>query len=100
MLAADVMAVLTGAAGNIVAYLLNGRADAVKGWLTRVLRAATGEERASSLRALDQDAVAVASGQAVESELQAKWLATLAMFLAQHPEARPEVEALAAATSD
>ena len=100
MLDADVMAVLTGAAGNVVAYLLNGRADAAKKWLARVLRAATSEERTSTMQALDRDTAAVKSGQAVEAELQAKWLATLAMFLAQHPEARSEVEALAAATSD
>jgi hypothetical protein len=98
MLDADVMAILTGAAGNMVAYMLNGRADAVRAWFTRIFTAETSENQASSLHQLERDAAAVASSQIGADQLAAKWVAILATHLAQHPEARPDVEALAAAT--
>jgi hypothetical protein len=96
MLDPDVMAILTGAAGSIVAYMFNGRVDAARGWLARVFKAATREEQAATLRMLEQDAAAAASHNVREADLQARWLAILASYLAHHPEAKPDLEALAA----
>lgn len=99
MLDPDVMAILTGAAGSIVAHVFSGRVDAARGWLARVFQSGTGEERAASLRILEQDAAAVSSHQAREADLQARWLAILASYLAHHPEAKPDLEALAATSA-
>jgi hypothetical protein len=34
-------AIITGAAGNVVAYMLNGRADALRTWMARIFRTGT-----------------------------------------------------------
>ena len=76
--------------------MFNGQADAARGWLARVFKTASAPDRAAVIQTLEQNAAAIASHQARESDLHAQWLAILASYLAQHPEAKADVEALAA----
>lgn len=46
-------AVATGAAGNIIAYMLSGRVDALRAQVTRIFRHGTEHEQATVMRALD-----------------------------------------------
>ena len=51
-------AIATGAAGNIIAYMLSGRVDALRAQVTGIFRHGTEHERAVALRALEDDVVA------------------------------------------
>lgn len=90
-------AIITGATGNIVAYMLNGHLDALRARVSRIFRAAGEGQESASVRALGQDSAALASGAATESDIRAKWSVLLASLLAAHPELRTEVDALATA---
>lgn len=90
-------AVVTGAAGNIVAYMLSGRIDALRELCARVFRHATAQEQAEALHALDQDSAALARGEATQTEIAARWSVVLFSHLAEHPQAREEIGALAGA---
>src|SRR5262249_18398481 len=85
--------------GNIVAYMLTGRVDALRTWATRVFRNGTEEQQRSSLHALEQDAAALARDGITAAEVKARWGIQLASFLAVHPEAVEEVNALAVAVA-
>ena len=50
------IAVSTGAAGNIVAYMLNDQMDALRAQVTKMFRHGTGQERAAALHAVERDA--------------------------------------------
>ncbi|MFD7830156.1 hypothetical protein [Kitasatospora sp. NPDC059803] len=95
MLDEATMAVTTGAAGNIVAYMLNGRMDALRTRVARVFRHGTDEQHTRPLHALEADAASLAGRQASEAEIAARWTALLISYLASHPEAREDVVALA-----
>lgn len=95
MLDAETTAILTGAAGNIVAYMLSGRADALRSWVGRIFRRASEQQRSEQLRAVDRDIAALASRTTSETDVRARWAVTLATCLAAHPEARAELHALA-----
>jgi hypothetical protein len=40
--------VITGAAGNIVAYMLNGEVDTLRAWAKRIFSPGSGSEEATS----------------------------------------------------
>ena len=95
------MAVSTGAAGNIVAYMLNGRVDALRAQVAKIFRHGTEQERAAALRALERDADALSEHNVTRADLTNQWRDALLAYLAAHPEARADIESFASSqTSD
>jgi hypothetical protein len=90
-----VTAVATGAAGNVVAYMLNGRVDALRSWVARIFRRGTDQEQLDALQTLEYDLAALADERASEAELIERWTSLLVSYLSAHPEARYDVEAMA-----
>ena len=88
------MAIITGAAGNIVAYMLSGRIDDLRGWVTRAFRR-TETEREKSLLTVEEDMAALREGRASAAEVKLRWTAMLAAYLAAEPEARADIDAMA-----
>lgn len=99
MLDAETTAILTGAAGNVVAYMLNGRVDALRSWIGRVFHSASEQERLDHLRAVEDDIAALADHVYTEADVKARWAVVLASHLAAHPEARAEIQAMDAPTT-
>jgi hypothetical protein len=99
MFDAETTAILTGAAGNVVAYMLNGRVDALRGWIGRVFQSASEQERVDQLRAVEDDIAALADHLYTEADVRARWAVVLASHLAAHPEARAEIQAIDAPTT-
>jgi hypothetical protein len=86
-------AIATGAAGNVIAYMLNGRVDALRAQLAGMFRHGTPQERTRILRGLDTDARALKREEVSEADLTERWINLLVSYLAQHPEARSDIEA-------
>jgi hypothetical protein len=91
------IAISTGAAGNIVAYMLNGQVDALRAKITLVFRHGTEQERADALRSLEDDAVALTQQKASEAGLTKQWSNSLLSYLTTHPEAREDIASFASA---
>lgn len=89
------MAIATGAAGNIVAYMMSGRVDALREGIARIFRHAPDEQQADAQRALDTDAVALTEQSEQQPGVSLRWATRLAMELNEHPEVRQDVAALA-----
>lgn len=89
------MAVSTGAAGNIVAYMLNGRVDALRAQVTKIFRHGTEQERSAALRTLDRDVDALSGHNATRTDLTSQWRDLLLTYLTAHPEARTDIESFA-----
>lgn len=94
MFDAETTAILTGAAGNVVAYMLNGRVDAVRSWIGRVFHSASKGERLNQLRAIEDDMAALTDHVYTEADVKARWAVVLASHLAAHPEALAEIQAM------
>ena len=78
--------IATGAAGNIIAYMLNGRVDALRAQVAQILRHGTEQERTAVLRTLDDDAIALAQQGASKTDLTERWTSLLISYLvAIHP---------------
>jgi hypothetical protein len=90
------MAIATGAAGNMIAYILSNRIDALRAQVTRMFRHGTEQERSAALRTLEDDAVALTQQRASETDLARRWSHLLLSYLTAHPEAREDIEAFAA----
>jgi hypothetical protein len=90
-----VMAISTGAAGNIVAYMLNGRVDALRAQVKKILRHSTEQERAAALRALEDDTAALAQRNASEADVTQQWRDFLLSYVTAHPEAIGDIAAFA-----
>jgi len=90
--------VATGAAGNIIAYMLSGQVDALRAQVARIFRHGTEQDQAIAMRALDDDAAALAQPGTSESAVTERWTGLLLSYLAAHPEARSDVEALASSS--
>jgi len=88
-------AIATGAAGNIIAYMLNGRVDALRAQVGRMFRHGTEQEQALALRTLEDDAAALTQQGASETALTGRWISLLLSYLTAHPEARGDIEAFA-----
>lgn len=97
MLDEVVTAIATGAAGNIVASMLNGRVDALRAQFARMFRHGTEQERSVVLSALEDDAVALLQRRASETDLTGRWTSLLLAYLSAHPEAGGDIEAFASA---
>ena len=89
------IAISTGAAGNIVAYMLNGRVDALRNHVVRIFRQGSDVERAHALQTLERDAVALVENDATRATLTNQWRDLLLSYLIAHPEARQEIESFA-----
>ena len=90
-------AIATGAAGNIIAYMLNGQVDALRGQVARIFRHGTEPERSAVLRTLKDDAVTLTQQEASKTDVTGRWTSILLSYLAAHPEARGDIEAFASA---
>jgi hypothetical protein len=93
MLDEVVTTIATGAASNIVAYMLNGRVDALRAQVARLFRHGTGQEQALVLRALENDAAALTQQGASKAAVTERWIGFLLSYLTVHPEARGDIEA-------
>lgn len=89
------IAVSTGAAGNIVAYMLNGRVDALRNQIARIFRHGSDVEQSHALQALERDAAALLENAATRAALTNQWRGLLLSYLTDHPQARKEIESLA-----
>jgi hypothetical protein len=94
MFDAETTAILTGAAGNVVAYMLNGRVDALRSWIGRVFHSASEQDRLNQLRAVEDDIAALTDQVYTEADVKARWAVVLASHLAAHPESLAEIEAM------
>ena len=92
-------AIATGAAGNIVAYMLNNKVDALREWSALVFRRGTAHERTEVLSALDQDAADLSEARTTEAEVLTRWIQVLTSYLTTHPEAAADIGSLAAGRS-
>jgi hypothetical protein len=95
MLDEVVTAIATGAAGNIVAYMLNGQVDALRAQIARIFRHWTEQERSTVLRRLEDDAVALTRQGVSETDLTRRWASLLVSYLTAHPEAHGDIQAFA-----
>jgi hypothetical protein len=89
------IAIATGAAGNVVAYMLNGPADALRAQVARMFRHATEQERSAVLRTLEDDAAALTQKKASEADVTQQWRDSLLSYLTAHPEAREDIASFA-----
>jgi len=89
-----VTSVATGAAGNIIAYMMSGELDALRAQITRIFRHGSEQERATALHALQDDAIAVTQQGKTTAEVSAQWTQILASFMDVHPESTREIEKL------
>ena len=89
------MQIATGAAGNIMAYMLNGRVDALRAQVARMFRHGTEQERSAALRTLNDDAIAFTQHRASEPELTGRWSNLLLSYLTAHPEAQFDIASFA-----
>jgi hypothetical protein len=97
MLDEAAIAIATGTAGNIVAYLFYGRVDALRTHVVRIFRHGTEQERSAVLRRLEDDTVALTQQGASKTDLTERWTSLLLSYLTAHPEARGDIEAFASA---
>ncbi|MEV8528982.1 hypothetical protein AB0451_33315 [Streptomyces sp. NPDC052000] len=96
MLDATAIAVATGAAGNVIAYLLQGNIDGIRNRVAGVFRRATADQQAEALRVLGEDAAGLSQQTISQAEVTARWTGLLTAVLAAHPDVREDIEALAA----
>lgn len=87
------IAITTGAAGNVVAYMLSGRADAAREWMGRIFRHAPTEEQAAIEQAVGEDVATLATRPASADEILIRWAARLGAELKAHPDVRGEMAA-------
>jgi hypothetical protein len=94
------IAISTGAAGNIVAYMLNDQMDALRGHVAKIFRHGTGQERATALQTLERDAVALSGHNVTRAVLSNRWSNVLLSYLGDHPEARADIESFASSQAE
>jgi hypothetical protein len=87
--------IATGAAGNIVAYMLSGQVDFLREQIKKMFRHGTEHERTEAIHALEGDALALAQHEVSKPDLAGRWTSLMLRYLAAHPEARSDIEALA-----
>jgi hypothetical protein len=88
-------AIATGAAGNLIAYMLNGRVDALRAHIARIFRHGSESERSTALNTLNDDVVALTQHEASKAEVSERWTDLIGSYLIAHPEARRDVEKFA-----
>jgi hypothetical protein len=87
-------AIATGAAGNIVAYMLNDQVDALRAKIATIFRHGSGHERAAALHTVERDVAALSEHKVTRADLIIQWGDLLLSYLAAHPEARADIESL------
>lgn len=95
MLDPEATAIITGAAGNLVAYMLTGQIDAARSRVRRIFQGGSEEEKNTSLRTVEDDSNALAHGTTSESDVRSRWSSLLTAYLAEHPETITDIEAVA-----
>ncbi|PNG93451.1 hypothetical protein [Streptomyces malaysiensis] len=98
MLDAAAIAVTTGAASNVLAYLLQGRADALRTRISAIFQRGTAQDESDALRALEEHAEALERRRVTQVEVTAQWSSMLTAFLTAYPEARADIEVLRSST--
>lgn len=98
MLDEVVVQIATGAAGNIIAFALQGRVDALRVQVARLFRHGTEQEQSVVLRTLEDDTFALTQRGESTTDLTARWTGLLLSYLSAHPEARGDVEVFASAS--
>jgi hypothetical protein len=113
MLDPDLVAIATGAGGNIVASMITGGALVIRARIVELFRRGTPDEQDSAVAAFDSDARVLAEWvRAAEQNtelaaelsraterLSQEWTRRVAEYVTAHSEARPDLEALAAAAT-
>jgi hypothetical protein len=92
------IAIATGAVGNIVAYMLNDRLDALRVQVARIFRHGTEQEWTMVLRTLEDDVATLTQQGKSKTDLTGRWASLLLSYLAAHPEASRDIEAFASAS--
>ncbi len=87
--------IATGAAGNIIAYMLNGQVDALRAQIARIFRHGSEQERSAVLRTLEDDIVALTQNLTSDTDITEQWTSLLFSYVTAHPEARADIEAFA-----
>ena len=88
-------AIATGAAGNIIAYMLNGQVDALRAQIVRIFQHGSEQERSLALHTVEDDVVALTQKKASESDVTGRWTGLLLSYLTAHPEAYGDIKAFA-----
>lgn len=93
MYGTEIMAVATGAAGTLVAAGVTGSAQAVRARIFALLRRGSAEEQ-DAVVAIAEDATGLTEAEKIEA-----LAVRIAAHVMAHPDALPEVEAVAVADS-
>lgn len=88
-------AVATGAAGNVVAYMLSGQVDALQAKITRIFRHQSTEAQAETVHSLEVHAAALSNETESSEHVIEHWARLLRSELSAHPDVREDVEGLA-----
>ncbi|MER7662815.1 hypothetical protein [Streptomyces sp. NPDC096193] len=97
MLDEAAIAVATGAASSVIAYLAQGRLDAVRARIAAIFRHGGASSEAEAVQALVDTSSALSQQRINQAEATARWAGLLTAALAAHSETRPDIEALASA---
>ncbi len=89
------IATATAAAGNVIAYMLNGHIDVLRGKIAQLFQRNNDEDETAILEQLDADALALSRRKLTKAELKAKWSAMFTALLASNPETCDELGAFA-----
>ncbi|MET8964061.1 hypothetical protein ABZX69_32100 [Streptomyces sp. NPDC004074] len=97
MLDEAAIALATGAASNVIAYVAQGRVDAIRSRISGIFRRGGASREDEALRILADDAAALSQRRINQTEATIRWTGLLTAALAAYPDVRPDMEALAAA---
>ncbi|MCX5410751.1 hypothetical protein [Streptomyces sp. NBC_00059] len=95
MLDEAAIAITTGAASNVIAYLAQGRTDAIRNRVSAIFRRGGTDQEDEALAVLANDTAALSQRRINQAEATARWAGLFAAALAAHPSTRPDIEALA-----
>ncbi|MEV0012285.1 hypothetical protein [Streptomyces sp. NPDC047973] len=95
MLDEAAIAITTGAASNVIAYLAQGRADAIRNRVSAIFRHGGASQEDAALVALADDTEALAQHRINQDQATARWVGLLTAALAAHPGAHSDIAALA-----
>jgi hypothetical protein len=88
-------AILTGAAGNIVAHMLSNRLDSLRAWVSRLLRGEPEDAHRAILQKIDDDVLALNAGRVSAVDVSSRWGVLLATLLTGNPALRAELVEMA-----
>jgi hypothetical protein len=94
MLDEAAIALGTGAASSVLAYMLQGKADELRARISLIFRRGTAQEQSTALQVLEEHTTALAQRQITQAEVTDQWYRLLTAFLTAYPEAGPDIEGL------